>query len=39
MLVGLPRVIRAPLPTVLMGLPDLGQLVVAGALLAFGQGA
>jgi CubicO group peptidase (beta-lactamase class C family) len=37
-LVGLPRVIRAPLPAVLMGLPDLGYPLVASAVLAFGWG-
>jgi len=37
-LVGLPRMIRAPLPAVLMGLPDLGYPLVASALLAFGWG-
>lgn len=37
-LVGLPRIISAPLPTVLMGLPDLGYPLVASAVLAFGWG-
>lgn len=37
-LVGLPRMIRAPLPAVLMGLPDLGYPLVASAILAFGWG-
>jgi CubicO group peptidase (beta-lactamase class C family) len=37
-LVGLPRVIRAPLQAVLMGLPDLGYTLVASAVLAFGWG-
>ena len=37
-LVGLPRVIRAPLQAVLMGLPDLGYPLVASAVLAFGWG-
>jgi CubicO group peptidase (beta-lactamase class C family) len=37
-LVGLPRIIRAPLPAVLMGLPDLGYPLVASAVLAFGWG-
>lgn len=37
-LVGLPRMIRAPLPAVLMGLPDLGYPLVASAVLAFGWG-
>jgi CubicO group peptidase (beta-lactamase class C family) len=37
-LVGLPQVIRAPLPAVLMGLPDLGYPLVASAVLAFGWG-
>ena len=37
-LVGLPRVIRAPLPAVLMGLPDLAYPLVASAVLAFGWG-
>ena len=37
-LVGLPRVIRAPLPAMLMGLPDLGYPLVASAVLAFGWG-
>jgi CubicO group peptidase (beta-lactamase class C family) len=37
-LVGLPQVIRAPLPAVLMGLPDLGYPLVASAILAFGWG-
>jgi hypothetical protein len=31
----LPRMIRAPLPAMLMGLPDLGYPLVASALLAF----
>jgi CubicO group peptidase (beta-lactamase class C family) len=37
-LVGLPRTIRAPLPAVLMGLPDLGYPLVASAVLAFSWG-
>ena len=37
-LVGLPQVIRAPLPAVLMGLPDLGYPLLASAVLAFGWG-
>ena len=37
-LVGLPRIIRAPLRAVLMGLPDLGYPLVASAVLAFGWG-
>ena len=37
-LVGLPLVIRAPLPAVLMGLPDLGYPLLASAVLAFGWG-
>jgi CubicO group peptidase (beta-lactamase class C family) len=37
-LVGLPQVIRAPLPAVLMGLPDLGYPLIASAVLAFGWG-
>jgi CubicO group peptidase (beta-lactamase class C family) len=37
-LVGVPQVIRAPLPAVLMGLPDLGYPLVASAILAFGWG-
>jgi hypothetical protein len=37
-LAGLPRMIRAPLPAVLMGLPDLGYPLVASAVLAFGWG-
>ena len=37
-LVGLPRVIGAPLPAVLMGLPDLAYPLVASAVLAFGWG-
>jgi CubicO group peptidase (beta-lactamase class C family) len=37
-LVGLPRMIRAPLPAVLMGLPDLGYPLLASAVLAFGWG-
>jgi CubicO group peptidase (beta-lactamase class C family) len=37
-LVVLPRIIRAPLPAVLMGLPDLGYPLVASAVLAFGWG-
>jgi CubicO group peptidase (beta-lactamase class C family) len=37
-LVGLPRMIRAPLPAMLMGLPDLGYPLVASAVLAFGWG-
>jgi CubicO group peptidase (beta-lactamase class C family) len=37
-LVGLPRVIRAPLPAMLMGLPDLGYPLVASAVLALGWG-
>jgi CubicO group peptidase (beta-lactamase class C family) len=37
-LVGLPRIIRAPLPAMLMGLPDLGYPLVASAVLAFGWG-
>jgi hypothetical protein len=35
-LVGLPRIIRAPLSAVLMGLPDLGYPLVGSAILAFG---
>jgi hypothetical protein len=37
-LVGLPRVIGAPLPAVLMGLPDLGYPLVASAVIALGWG-
>jgi CubicO group peptidase (beta-lactamase class C family) len=37
-LVGLPRVIRAPLQAMLMGLPDLGYPLVASAVLALGWG-
>jgi CubicO group peptidase (beta-lactamase class C family) len=37
-LVGLPRVIRAPLPAMLMGLPDLAYPLVASAVLAFAWG-
>jgi CubicO group peptidase (beta-lactamase class C family) len=37
-LVGLPQMIRAPLPAVLMGLPDLGYPLVASAVFAFGWG-
>ena len=37
-LVGLPQVIRAPLPAVLTGLPDLGYPLLASAVLAFGWG-
>jgi CubicO group peptidase (beta-lactamase class C family) len=37
-LAGLPQVIRAPLPAVLMGLPDLGYPLVASAIFAFGWG-
>jgi ABC-type amino acid transport system permease subunit len=37
-LVGLPRIISAPLPAALMGLPDLGYLLVASAVLASGWG-
>ena len=37
-LVGLPQIIRAPLPAVLMGLPDLGYPLVTSAVLAFGWG-
>ena len=37
-LVGLPRMIRAPLSAVLMGLPDLGYPLLASAVLAFGWG-
>ena len=37
-LVGLPRVIRAPLSAMLMGLPDLGYPLVASAVLALGWG-
>jgi CubicO group peptidase (beta-lactamase class C family) len=37
-LVGLPQMIGAPLPAVLMGLPDLGYPLVASAVLAFGWG-
>jgi CubicO group peptidase (beta-lactamase class C family) len=37
-LFGLPQVIRAPLPAVLMGLPDLGYPLIASAVLAFGWG-
>ena len=37
-LVGLPRMIRAPLPAVLMGLPDLGYPLVTSAVVAFGWG-
>ncbi len=36
--VGLPRTIRAPLPAVLMGLPDLGYLLVGSAAVALGWG-
>ena len=37
-LVGLPRVIGAPLPAMLMGLPDLAYPLVASAVLALGWG-
>jgi CubicO group peptidase (beta-lactamase class C family) len=37
-LVGLPRIISAPLSAMLMGLPDLGYPLVASAVLAFGWG-
>jgi hypothetical protein len=37
-LVGLPRMIDAPLPAVLAGLPDLGYPLVASAVLAFAWG-
>jgi CubicO group peptidase (beta-lactamase class C family) len=37
-LVGLPRIIRAPLSAVVMGLPDLGYPLIASAVLAFGWG-
>ena len=37
-LVGLPRVIGAPLPAMLMGLPDLAYPLVASAVLAVGWG-
>lgn len=37
-LVGLPKIIRAPLSAVLMGLPDLAYPLVASAVLAFGWG-
>jgi CubicO group peptidase (beta-lactamase class C family) len=37
-LFGLPQMIRAPLPAVLMGLPDLSYPLVASAILAFGWG-
>jgi CubicO group peptidase (beta-lactamase class C family) len=37
-LVGLPRIISAPLPALLAGLPDLGYPLVASAILAFGWG-
>jgi len=37
-LVGVPRMIRAPLSAVLMGLPDLGYPLLASAALAFGWG-
>ena len=37
-LVGLPRIISAPLPAILAGLPDLGYPLVASAVLAFGWG-
>jgi CubicO group peptidase (beta-lactamase class C family) len=37
-LVGVPRMIDAPLPAVVMGLPDLGYPLVASAVLAFGWG-
>ena len=37
-MVGLPRIISAPLPALLAGLPDLGYLLVASAFLAFGWG-
>jgi CubicO group peptidase (beta-lactamase class C family) len=37
-LVGLPRIIRAPLQAGLMGLPDLAYPLVASAVLAFGWG-
>jgi CubicO group peptidase (beta-lactamase class C family) len=37
-LVVLPQMIRAPLPAVLMGLPDLGYPLVASAVLALGWG-
>jgi CubicO group peptidase (beta-lactamase class C family) len=35
---GLPRIISAPLPAILAGLPDLGYPLVASAVLAFGWG-
>ena len=37
-LVGLPRMIDAPLPAILTGLPDLGYPLIASAVLAFGWG-
>jgi len=37
-LVGLPRIISAPLLAILAGLPDLGYPLVASAILAFGWG-
>jgi CubicO group peptidase (beta-lactamase class C family) len=37
-LVGLPRIISAPLPAILAGLPDLGYPLLASAVLAFGWG-
>jgi hypothetical protein len=37
-LVGLPRIISAPVPVLLAGLPDLGYPLVASAILAFGWG-
>ncbi len=36
--IGLPRTIAAPLPAVLMGLPDLGYLLAGSAALALGWG-
>ena len=37
-LVGLPRMIGAPLPAILTGLPDLGYPLIASAVLAFSSG-
>jgi hypothetical protein len=37
-LVGLPRIVSAPVPALLAGLPDLGYPLVASAILAFGWG-
>jgi hypothetical protein len=37
-LIGLPGKVQAPLPALLMGLPDLGYLLVSSAILALGWG-